>query len=75
MEFIIVALILVIVYKEYAHRKDIIALIDRLMAKNLTEYTAATGSPRKLEPKSMSDRVEYEKDCKRKGIIPEKEEK
>lgn len=64
-------LILVMLFELYII-KD---LMDRLMAGGLNQYKAVKDGSKPSEPKSMSDRSEYEIWCKRNGITPEKEVK
>jgi len=74
-EIILISLLVAfIIYREWIYRRDVDKLLDRIMAKSFPEYAACVKTAGKLEPKSMSDREEYEAECKRTGTIPEKEE-
>ena len=70
--FLFLFLIVFVVYREYLNRKDIEGLMNRLMSRDLVELRGSAGELR--EPESMSDRNEYEMQCKRSKTIPKNEE-
>ena len=73
--WVMFGLIGIIVYQQVAHKQTVDKLLDRLMARDLPELNAITDGVEVNEPESLSDRKEYEIECKRDGIIPEPEVK
>jgi len=71
---VILLLIAFIIYREWSYRQDVNKLCDRLMAKNFPEYLMGKKKVSGMDLVSMSDRSEYEAECKKLGVVPEKEE-
>jgi len=71
---VVLLLIAFIVYREWTYRLDVEKLMNRIMARNFPEYLAGDNKKPAAIPISMSDREEYEAECKRAGTVPEKEE-
>jgi hypothetical protein len=70
----VIALIVFVAYREWVHARQTDKLMDRLMAKSLSEYAGVTNGVKPKETESMSDRAEYERYCKKHSLTPEKEE-
>ena len=71
---IILFLVGFVIFREIAHTVEAGKLLDRLMAKNFPEYLMGKKKVSGMDLVSMSDRAEYEAECKKFGAIPEKEE-
>ena len=71
---VICILIAYIGYLEFAYRREVQQLMDRIMAKSYHEYASVNNPSKPKEARSMSDREEYVKDCLLKGLTPEAEE-